>query len=195
MSQASAGKGARAPHPFQVIDGSLCSAGFGGHGRGATRSPNTCCMVCKTDNSECNAPPHILGETPSLLVLNPAWRRRHSARLTWTCCFCAFSMFGSMERGPSTLIISSFSISQGRSWASAAWKLASWFADSSSFCCRSAVAWLALSHLQSEAPGCVGGGRAPGQPTPPSRRSLTLLPVVSPPGNLLSFSMKLAWLY
>ncbi|KAF2979921.1 hypothetical protein EK904_006605 [Melospiza melodia maxima] len=56
-----------------------------------------------------------------------------------------------MERGPSTLIISSFSISQGLSWASVAWNVASWVADSSSFCCRAAVAWLALSHLQSEA--------------------------------------------
>lgn len=96
-------------------------------------------------------PPHPVEATPSFLVPNPPWGRAHSPQLTWTCCFCAFSMFGSMERGPSTLIMSSFSISQGRSCASAAWKLASWFADSSSFCCRSAVAWLARSHLQSEA--------------------------------------------
>lgn len=167
MSQCSVGKGARALHPFQVIPSTLCPAGLGGFGRGAMRSPNTRCMARKANNPKRNLPPHVRDETPSpSLSRNPPGRYGRSSRLTWTCCFCAFSMLGSMERGPSTLIISSFSMSQGRSWASAAWKVASWFADSSSFCCRSAVAWLALSHLQSEAAGCVGGGRAPLQPHP-----------------------------
>lgn len=30
---------------------------------------------------------------------------------TWTCCFCVFNMFGSIDSGPSTLIINSFSTS------------------------------------------------------------------------------------
>lgn len=72
-----------------------------------------------------------------------------AALLTWTCCFCAFSMLGSMDRGPSTPIISSFSISQGRSWDSAAWKQARWLADSSSCLCRAIVTSVALSHRES----------------------------------------------
>lgn len=35
--------------------------------------------------------------------------------LTCTCCFCVLSMLGSMLSGPSTLIISSFSLSHGPS--------------------------------------------------------------------------------
>lgn len=75
---------------------------------------------------------------------------KHSVMLlTWTCCFCAFSMLGSIDRGPNTPIISSFSISQGRSWASAAWKQARWLADSSSCLCRAIVTSVALSHRES----------------------------------------------
>lgn len=167
MSQSSAGKGARALHPFPVIHSSSHSTRSWRtwershevsqhllHGRALARQITP----------ECNLPPHVLDEIRSPPLLNPPWRCAHSSRLTWTCCFCAFSMFGSMERGPSTLIISSFSMSQGRSWASAAWKLASWFADSSSFCCRSAVAWLALSHLQSEAPAVLAVVTPPASP-------------------------------
>lgn len=80
----------------------------------------------------------------------PFFALKHSVMLlTWTCCFCAFSMLGSMDRGPSTPIISSFSISQGRSWASAAWKQARWLADSSSCLCRAIVTSVALSHRES----------------------------------------------
>lgn len=62
MSQSSAGKGAQALRPFQVIHSSLRSAGFGGLGRGAMRSPN---IACETNNSECDLLLHILDETPS----------------------------------------------------------------------------------------------------------------------------------
>lgn len=72
------------------------------------------------------------------------------ATLTWTCCFCVFNMFGSMDKGPSTLTISSFSTSHCFNWASVVWNWVRLLEDSSSFCCLSTVNWLSSSHLVSE---------------------------------------------
>lgn len=69
---------------------------------------------------------------------------------TCTCCFWVLSMLGSMLKGPSTLIISSFSRSQGPSWLAADAKLPNLSAHVSSSDCRCAAVWLAFSHRVSK---------------------------------------------
>lgn len=73
-----------------------------------------------------------------------------SHRLTCTCCLCVFSMFGSTDKGPRTLTISSFSTSHCFNWASTVWNWVRVFEDSSSFCCLSTVNWLSSCHLESK---------------------------------------------
>lgn len=68
---------------------------------------------------------------------------------TWTCCFCVLSMLGSMLSGPSTLIISSFSLSHGPSWLAAEAKLPSLSAHVSSSVCLWAAVWLAVCQRES----------------------------------------------
>lgn len=68
---------------------------------------------------------------------------------TCTCCFCVLSMFGSMLSGPSTLIISSFSLSHGPNWLAAEAKLPSLSAQVSSSVCLWAAAWLAVCQRKS----------------------------------------------
>ena len=69
--------------------------------------------------------------------------------LTCTCCLCVFSIFGSIDKGPRTLTISSFSASHCFNWASTVWNWVRLFEDSSSFCRLSTVNWLSSCHLES----------------------------------------------
>lgn len=68
---------------------------------------------------------------------------------TCACCFCVLSMLGSMLSGPSTLIISSFSLSHGPSWLAAEAKLPSLSAHVSSSVCLWAAVWLAVCQRES----------------------------------------------
>lgn len=68
---------------------------------------------------------------------------------TWTCCFCVLSMLGSMLSGPSTLIISSFSLNHGPSWLAMEEKLLSLSTQVSSSVCLWAAFWLAVCQRES----------------------------------------------
>lgn len=68
---------------------------------------------------------------------------------TWTCCFCVLSMLGSMLSGPSTLIISSFSLSHGPSWLAMEEKLLSLSTQVSSSVCLWVASWLAVCQRES----------------------------------------------
>lgn len=70
--------------------------------------------------------------------------------LTCTCCLCVFSILGSIDNGPRTLTISSFSTSHCFNWASTVWNWVRLLEDSSSFCCLSTVSWLSSCHLESK---------------------------------------------
>lgn len=82
------------------------------------------------------------------LGVNLIHLHRHGGR-TWTCCLCVFSMLGSMLSGPSTLIISSFSLSHGPSWLAAEAKLPSLSTHVSSSVCLWAAVWLAVCQRES----------------------------------------------
>ena len=90
---------------------------------------------------------HTLSNANVFLVKTPLLL---SHRLTCACCLCVFSIFGSIDKGPRTLTISSFSTSHCFNWASTVWNWVRLFEDSSSFCCLSTVNWLSSCHLESK---------------------------------------------
>lgn len=73
--------------------------------------------------------------------------------VTWTCCFCILSMLGSVERGPRTLIINSFSESHWRSCGSAVWKTSRLRLDSSRCCFLSTTEPLMSAQAASDVKG------------------------------------------